>query len=374
MKNNYKFLSFCSIFLALLANHAIAQTTTYSYTGSVQTFVCTTGVTLLSVDVRGAQGGSYPLEGTGGSGGRVQCTLAVTSGEVLYIYVGQQGTAGACCGGPIPPGGSNSGGGADGGAGSNSDDGGSAGGTASDIRTVSGAAAAALSGRIVVGGGGGGGAFDCGLDDGGAGGNATGGTGIDCTGYSAANEGTPGTPTAGGAPPHRAVLREHSAWVAMPIQPFGVVAVVVAGLERAVAYQGGGCGGSSYVGTGTSAVTMTSGYQTGDGEVIITVLCTTPVGGAITGSPVVCQGSSTTLSDPTGTPGGTWSSSAPGYCNGRFFQQHGLWCCPRNRNNNLLNSSFVRHSQCHYCHDCKPRSQRHIRPGQRVRRFQHKLV
>ena len=149
MKNLYSLLIMSCISFA-----AFAQSSTFTYNGSVQTFTVPICATQVSVDVRGAKGGNYPGESVGGSGGRVQCTVNVTGGEVLYVYVGQLGANGTG-GAPLPAGGLNSGGGADGGAGSTSD-GGAAGGAASDIRTIAGNSSAALSSRLVAAGGGGG--------------------------------------------------------------------------------------------------------------------------------------------------------------------------------------------------------------------------
>ncbi len=81
--------------LVCLATSSIAQTiTTFNYTGGVQTYTVPACVTSLFVDVQGAPGGmgsysSYPQPG--GRGGRVQCNIAVTPGQVLNIYVGGTG-------------------------------------------------------------------------------------------------------------------------------------------------------------------------------------------------------------------------------------------------------------------------------------------
>lgn len=69
----------------------IAGSQTFNYTGSMQTFTVPAGVTSMTVDVRGAQGGD--ANGTGGLGARMTGTLAVTPGEVLSILVGQKPTA-----------------------------------------------------------------------------------------------------------------------------------------------------------------------------------------------------------------------------------------------------------------------------------------
>ncbi|MEC8023357.1 MAG: glycine-rich protein, partial [Myxococcota bacterium] len=122
--------------------------TTYAFTGSVQTFVVPQCVNSISVDVRGAQGGDSKNYGPGGLGGQVSAEIAVYPGQTLYIYVGSQPSLT----GSNAPGGWNGGGNA-----STSPLVGGGGG-ASDIRTIGGAwnDANGLSSRLVVAGGGGG--------------------------------------------------------------------------------------------------------------------------------------------------------------------------------------------------------------------------
>jgi len=74
---------------------------TFSYTGSVQTLTVPSGVTSMTVDLRGAGGGSQGNAGAGGTGGKTTGTLAVSGGQVLYIVVGGAGrlSTGAAFGG-----------------------------------------------------------------------------------------------------------------------------------------------------------------------------------------------------------------------------------------------------------------------------------
>src|SRR5579872_4668419 len=139
-------------------NCADAQMT-YTTPGGPNMYTVPAGVTAIGVDMAGAQvGGSH-----GGNGGRVQCNLAVSGGQVLYIYVGgnPSGNTGGANGGGNAGGSGNGGGGG------------------SDIRTISGN----LASRVVVAGGGGGGSSVCGTDNGGIGGT-TGGNGTYCGGGS----------------------------------------------------------------------------------------------------------------------------------------------------------------------------------------------
>jgi len=160
MRKNLYLLSaiiyFCTFYLAA---HAQVTTSTFVYTGSVQTYTVPSGVTSLTVDTRGANGGMEDkwyytayyfgpcYTSRGGYGARVICTLAVTSGQVLYVYVGGNGDSSTYYGG------SGTGGWNGGGSGYNSGHySGGGGGGASDIRT----SGTALSNRIIIAGGGGG--------------------------------------------------------------------------------------------------------------------------------------------------------------------------------------------------------------------------
>ncbi|MBP7462955.1 MAG: HYR domain-containing protein [Bacteroidales bacterium] len=152
----------------------------FDYTGTEQTWVVPEGVYYIEIEAYGAQGGNGQYQssiGIGGLGGYSNGKLAVTPGETLYVYVGQQGP-------------SNSGlsrqtafnGGGAGYGGSNGIRG--SGGGASDVRK----GGNSLYDRVIVAGGGGG---ACCYSSGGNGGglSGTGGTG---------NFGGGGTQTAGG--------------------------------------------------------------------------------------------------------------------------------------------------------------------------------
>jgi Glycine rich protein len=170
-----------------------SMTSTFTTPGE-STFTVPAGVTTITVDATGGQGGGgYTTPGgcEGGAGASVTGTLAVTAGEVLYVEVG--GAGGDDWHGTSYDGGVN-GGGAGGGDGAGY--GGGGGGGATDVRTLS--AAAGLtptdSRLLVAGGGGGGGEFTPGCTGGAAGSvPAAGGDGDYATG------GQPGTQTAGGS-------------------------------------------------------------------------------------------------------------------------------------------------------------------------------
>ena len=147
-----------------------------------ESFTVPPGVTQVTLDAFGAQGGGHPPFSYGGLGGEGQATIAVAPGQALQVNVGG---AGGDCGSALPNGGVNGGG--TGGASTNFRSG-AGGGGASDVRTGS----FTLAERVVVGGGGGGG----GTFLGGAGGGTTGGT--QTAGSTPAAHGTGGTQSAGG--------------------------------------------------------------------------------------------------------------------------------------------------------------------------------
>lgn len=70
------------------------ETITFNYTGDVQTWTVPSGVTKLMVDCVG--GASY-YDAAGGQnsvttcGGRVNCSMSVSTGQTLYLYVGGLG-------------------------------------------------------------------------------------------------------------------------------------------------------------------------------------------------------------------------------------------------------------------------------------------
>lgn len=118
------------------ASH-VGGAVTFSFTGGQQQWVVPPGVSFVSVDASGAQGGSNAQRAQpGGRGGRVQSIVPVTPGETLHVYVGGMPTAQSYVAG------FNGGGGA----------GDTGGGGASDIRR----GGAGLANRILVAGGGGG--------------------------------------------------------------------------------------------------------------------------------------------------------------------------------------------------------------------------
>jgi hypothetical protein len=268
---------FCSLKLFILlviltsVNCAIAQTTTtFGYTGAVQTYTVPAGVTKIYVDAIGGRGGMNYYYSRPGYGGRVQCALTVTPGQVLNIYVGGRGagtgyTSPVCC--IYYAGGYNGGG-----------QGyyyGGGGGGATDIRI----GGTALTDRKVVAGGGGGAGYNYSTfnyDRGGDGGGVTGEKGFGAGNNTGTQGGGGGTSSAGGGAATYSCVNAAGA-------------LGIGGNVSTTCYSGGGGGGyygggaGSYGGGGggssytdavlASNVTHTQGAnETGDGQVTIATM------------------------------------------------------------------------------------------------------
>lgn len=242
------------------------QTYRFDYTGAVQEFIVPKGCAKLIIDAVGAAGGAgYRTKSVGGKGGRVQCKIDVSFGQVLSIYVGGMGKPSLYSSG-VFEGGWNGGG-------SGYEDGASGGG-ATDIRI----GGVNLLNRVVVAGGGGGGAQNTQYDlKGGDGGGLVGGSGqmSDST-YG----GTGGTQSEGG----RCQMLQ---WIGEGVGDGGFG---YGGNTAENIYFCSGAGGSGYYGGGAAAadgggggssyanqtlctdVVHTQGYSeaTGNGWIIIT--------------------------------------------------------------------------------------------------------
>jgi hypothetical protein len=256
----------------LLPASASAFTLTFGFTGAAQTFTVPAGVTQVSVDAFGAQGGQAQDGPAGGLGGRAIATIAVTPGEVLQINVGGQPAAGNPA-----PGGFNGGGASGTASGAATLNSGGGGGGASDVRR----GGTGLADRVVVaGGGGGGGGSSC--SDGGTGGTGGGTSGGNAS-ICAALEGRGGTQSAGGANGtggfDGSAGASGTGGSGGPGIDFGEGAHSGGGGGGGLfgggggnGFQvpleaGGGGGGSGFTPNGTG---MTSGVRAGNGEVSIT--------------------------------------------------------------------------------------------------------
>ena len=299
-----------------------AQTSTYTYTGAPQTYTVPAGVTTISVDVIGGQGGGKQCgygageyQSTGGCGGRVQATINVTPGHVLNVIVGGGGIGDNTSTALVYGGGGKVGG-------WNTTYPAASGGGGSTILDVTSGAT-----LVVAGGGGGGGGNWCSSagvltgvgDHGGDGGGLVGAAGnSDACGVG--NGGQGGTQVAGGVAPACGGFAgmNGSAGTGGNSVTVGLTTCGAGGGGyyggASGAYSSGGGGGSSYTNPlYTSAVIHTQGYNCipipnkttpgANGQVTITVNCNA---GTITGSGLLCVGGNTPLTDAT--VGGTWSS------------------------------------------------------------------
>ncbi len=259
MKLKLHWMTALLLFLGFGLTNTWSQVTTFSYTGGMQTYVVPLGVTSLEMDLFGAAG-----YGDLGQGGRCKAELAVTPGETLNIYVGGAGTStgGGFNGGGTP--------------GTNATYGG--GGGASDIRQ----GGTGLANRIIVAGGGGGSGSNCGTwtAEGGHGGGLIAESGCLYSCSSCQYTGGGGSQVAGGiAGPTTHTYCDGNTDGVLGIG--GSNTVLGYGTGGGGGYYGGGSGcfegaggGSSYTHPDAEAVVHEQGAQLGDGEIIITVLCT----------------------------------------------------------------------------------------------------
>jgi len=239
----------------------------FGFTGSVQEFVVPDGVSSLTIQTIGAQGGGSNScvggdngpQDDGGLGGYARGKLAVEAGDIVYIYVGGKGAIGTD---EAEDGGWNGGG--DGG------NWGGGGGSASDVRLT----ADDLNSRVVVAGGGGGGNTGC--PEHGAGGN---GGGLD--GEAGDNAGGNYNPGGGGSQGFGGEAGTNGAAgdFGVGANPPGSVYHFAGGgggwYGGGSAYAAGAGGGSSYIGGVVEGVTD-PGKGSGDGSVTITWNIDTP--------------------------------------------------------------------------------------------------
>jgi hypothetical protein len=239
--------------------------TTFSYTGSAQTFTVPSGVTSIDFDVIGASGGNKSTA-NGGAGGRTQGTIAVTAGHTLYIYVGKQGITSL----DESPDSFSGGGGV---YSYNSAGAAGTGGGASDIRLNG----TNLSDRIVVAGGGGGagGTTSSSSYAGGDGGGLTGADGTPWPTFLNSG-GKGGTSSSGGAAGTACCsCPTYTTDGSLGIGGNGSGDGAGGGGGGGGYYGGGGAcfgaggGGSSYTHVSATDVVHTQGYQTGNGQIVI---------------------------------------------------------------------------------------------------------
>ena len=139
----------------ITASTSTHGTATFSYTGADQTWTVPSGITKITVTVRGASGGNVSTA-TGGAGATVSTTVSVTPGDTLRLVVGAKGGDGSL-GGITNPTCPYGGGGAGGGGAGGSAYSGSAGGGYSGIFV--GNSISVANALVIAGGGAGAGVF-----------------------------------------------------------------------------------------------------------------------------------------------------------------------------------------------------------------------
>ncbi len=274
--------------LAMAGNKALA-TSTFNYTGGIQSYIVPGGTTSLNISVSGAAGGNAD-GGLGANGGTTTAILAVTPGQTIYVFVGGKGNNSGDLGGGTTfgynGGGSLGGGTAPFGAG---------GGGASDIRV----GGTDLYSRVLVAGGGGGAGFST-PAGGGLGGGLVAVAGL--SSFTAAGGGNT-TLAVGGAGEIGATTTGNSGsfGVGGDIDATGVSGGggggYFAGGAGSTDGAGGGGGGSSFAGPSASSPVFTQGDHSGNGVVTITPIVSThsPVfTHGVTQTLVVCQNSAAT--------------------------------------------------------------------------------
>ncbi len=286
--------------ISVLFVNGVHSTFTPTYTSSLITWTVPASVATVTITISGAGGGSgaafNPNVSAGGLGARVVASLAVVPGEILNIYLGQQGlnSTSSCDGGAGGVGGlDNDEAGGPGYGDTNNTPwynapgwgAGGGGGAASSIR-VGGTASV---NRVIVAGGGGGAGTDYNVELYGAsygqGGNG-GQPGTNGAGYYVGEAGKGGTLTAGGA----ATLYNNGACT-----PAGETSTAGGfgyggngGMSKVTCEWGGGGGGGGYYGgsggcgggggggysyaggSGVTQISVTAGVNAGNGSVTIT--------------------------------------------------------------------------------------------------------
>jgi hypothetical protein len=235
-----------------------AITDTFFYSGAMQTYVVPAGVTTVTIETWGAQGGANWVNNVN-YGGYSKADFPVTPGETLYIYVGQQPTT--------ITGGFNGGG--------NGEGAGKGGGGASDVRQ----AGTSLNDRIIVGGGGGGAGYWSNLHVvGGVGGGLNGANGYRDPSYAAnpgglgggqASAGANGTCVSFNNPVCAGGFGYGGAPSSCGCEGYGGGGGWYGGAGSGNCRGGGG--GSGYILPIASNPTMTAGTRIGNGMVVIGV-------------------------------------------------------------------------------------------------------
>lgn len=268
-------------------------------------FVVPAGVTELTIEVAGAEGGDGEMGGDGGLGGYLAGDFDVTPGETLKVHVGGEGHDGVD---GLTGGGENGGGAVV----ISACLSGGGGGGASDVRTAD----DALTDRIIVaGGGGGGGVIDPDADGGVGGGSSptNGGTSYPSEGGYAGGATAGG---AGGGNTYGASPNAGSLGLGGDASDAGCVSNGAGGGGHYGGGAGamwmpetsGGGGGLAYIDPAATLTGAADGTSTGDGEIVITWVVPPPVTTTTTTTTTAPTTTTTTVPAPATT---TTTAPAP---------------------------------------------------------------
>ncbi len=251
-----RWLRVATLLMGLLPVAALAQTSSFTYTGQPQYYTVPAGITQIKVVASGAAGGRVSTLQTRSMSALVQATLTVVPGEVLTVVVGQQGADAS--GRQSYNGGGSGGWGAGGGGG------------ATDLRRAGATTGDYLSTRnalLVAGGAGGTDWINSPTPQGGTGGAPMGGTGVGVNGNSPGQGATQRAVGAGG-PPGVNSQGGQGGYGGGGGGYYGGGAAAINGSS------GGGGGGSSWVAASALVGTATYGLDSTatDGLVRITTL------------------------------------------------------------------------------------------------------
>jgi hypothetical protein len=234
-----------------------APATTFNYTGAVQSYTVPAGITSVTIEAWGAQGGANWVNNVN-YGGYSKADFAVTPGEILTVYVGghPNGITGGYNGG------------------GNGEGAGQGGGGGSDVRQ----GGTTLNDRIIVGGGGGGAGYWSALHVvGGVGGGMTGGNGYRDPDFASNPGGLGGGQTSAGAngtcvslnnPACAGSFGQGGAPSGCGCEGYGGGGGWYGGAGSGNCRGGGG--GSGYILPVAANPTMTQGITIGNGKVMIT--------------------------------------------------------------------------------------------------------
>ena len=95
-KKIYFNLKYLVLICFFITNISFADTKSFTFTGSDESWTVPTGAKSITIEGYGAAGGTGGNSGgAGGKGGYLKATISVTAGDTLTIRIGQKGHNGA---------------------------------------------------------------------------------------------------------------------------------------------------------------------------------------------------------------------------------------------------------------------------------------